>query len=136
VQLLELAGRVDAELLREHGPGPLERRQGLCLPVRSVQGEHQPAPQPFAQWVGLRQALELRDDLDVTAELEAGVDLLLERLQAELLEPRDFPGQGRLPAQVREGGAAPEFECLVQDLVGHARIGAVPACGAQQVFEP
>ena len=136
VQQLEIARRIDAELLRQHGPRPLERRQGLRLPVRSVQGEHQPAPESFAQWVGLRQAFELRDHLDVAAEVEASLDLLLERLQAELLEPRDLSGQGGLAAQVGEGGAAPELERLGQDLVGDPRVGAVPACGAQQVFEP
>ncbi len=136
MQQLEIARRIDAELLRQHGPRPLERRQGLGLSVRSVQGEHQPAPQSFAQWVGLRQALELRDHLDVAAEVEASLDLLLERLQAEFLEPRDLPGQGRLAAQVREGRTAPELECLGQHLVRHARVGAIPARAAQQVFEP
>ena len=136
VQQLQITRRIDAELLREHGPRPLECRESLPLPVRSVQGEHQLAPQSFAKWVGLRQAFELRDHLDVTAEVEASLDLLLERLQAELLEPRDLSGQGRLAAQVGEGRAAPELERLGQHLVGHARVGAVPACGAQQVLEP
>jgi hypothetical protein len=52
MQQLEMARRIDAELLRQHGPRPLERRQGLGLPVRSIQREHLPAPQSFAQWVG------------------------------------------------------------------------------------
>ena len=136
VKQLEIARRIDAELLRQHGPRPLERRQGLRLSVRSVQGEHQPAPESFAQWVGLRQAFELRDHLDVAAEVEASLDLLLERLEAELLEPRDLSGQGGLAAQVGEGGAAPELECLGEDLVGDPRVGAVPACRAQQILEP
>ena len=135
MQQLQITRRIDAELLREHGPRPLECRESLPLPVNGTRRASARAT-VVREWVGLRQAFELRDHLDVTAEVEASLDLLLERLQAELLEPRDLSGQGRLAAQVGEGRAAPELERLGQHLVGHARVGAVPACGAQQVLEP
>ena len=47
-------------------------KQSSIIVVRRLQ--HQLAPQSFAQWVGLRQDFELRDDLDVTTEVEASVD--------------------------------------------------------------
>jgi hypothetical protein len=93
VQLLERAGGVDAELVGEQLPRPLERPKRVGLAVQAVEREHELAPQPLAKRVGTGEGLELGHRLRVPTELELGRDLLLDGLEPELLEPRDLSGE-------------------------------------------
>ena len=92
------------------------RLQRLGLTPRSVEREHQLAPQALPQRVLRDQRLELADELSAAAELEVGVDPLLERLQAQLLEPADLGLGERLEGEVGERWAAPQRERLAEQL--------------------
>ena len=121
---------VDPELLGQDRPGSLEGGERLRLAVGAVEREHQLAPQAFAQRVRPREALELGDHVRVMAEVELGVELLLQGLEAELLEAGDLACERGLIGEVRQGGAAPERERLGQDPVGRPRLGAVRPCAS------
>ena len=62
------------------------------------------------------QPLELADELSAAAELEVGVDPLLERLQAQLLEPADLGLDEGLEGEVGERWAAPQGQRLPEQL--------------------
>ena len=61
----------------------------------------------------------------MAAEREIGVDALLERDGAELLEARDLGLGERLVEEVRERGAAPERERLAERALGRGRISCL-----------
>ena len=68
--------------------------------------------QPLPQRVLSHERLELADQLGVAAELELGRDALLERAEAQLLEPGDLRLGERLVRELRECRPAPERQCL------------------------
>src|ERR671922_3062932 len=65
----------------------------------------------------VHEGFELRDQVRVPAELEVGVEALLERCEAKLIEPRDLVRE-RLVGQVAERWAAPLAQRLAQLLRG------------------
>ena len=71
------------------------------------------------------ERLELGDELGVAPEREVGLDPLLERDGAELLEPRDLGLGERLVEEVGERRAAPERERLAQRALGRRRVAAL-----------
>ena len=77
-------------------------RASACRSERYRASISPPHRRSRSGWACVRPSSS-RDDLDVAAEVEAAVDLLLERLQAELLEPRDLPRQGGLGRSGRRG---------------------------------
>jgi hypothetical protein len=68
------------------------------------------------------EPLELRDDLGVTAEREIGVDPLLDRAQAEVLEPVDVGAGEVLVPEVGERLAAKEIERRTEELALAGRV--------------
>ena len=66
------------------------------------------------------EPLELGDELSARAELEVGIDPLLQGIQAELLEPADLALREALQLEVAERRAAPQRERLPQ------RLGSLP----------
>ena len=123
LRALQLGPGLDAELLDERlaRAGVLRERLGLA-PV-AVQREHQLRAQTLAQRLGRDEGLQLRHELGVPSECEVGVDPLLERAQAQLLEAR----------RVELRRAAPERERVTQSRRRDCRLGA--ACGRDQVVE-
>src|SRR5918994_2237027 len=84
------------------------------------------------------EPLELGHELGVAAEGKVGLDPLLERGQAQLLETRDLTLRERLERDVRERRAAPQSERCSQRLgrkVGLAR-GEQLSTVAEQALEP
>ena len=75
-----------------------------CLPG-AVEGEHELPAQPLAQRVLGDEGLELADELGMAAELELGVDQLLPRRRAELLEPRHLDAARTARARGRRAAA-------------------------------
>ena len=51
METLESAGGIDPELLGEEIPGSGVRGERIRLPSGTIEGEHQHAPEPFAQRV-------------------------------------------------------------------------------------
>ena len=84
------------------------RAQRLGLPARAVEREHQLPAQPLAQRVLRDERLELATSSRACAEREVRVDALLQRVQAQLLEPLDLALRERLVREVGERRAAPE----------------------------
>ncbi len=90
MQALEPVGGIDPEVLGEDGPGAPERAEGLGLPARTIEREHQVPPQPFAQRVFPSQGVEIPDQAGVTPERKLGGELLLDGGQTQLLQARDL----------------------------------------------
>ncbi len=114
VEPSELRRRVDPELLGQELSGPLERGERVGLPARAVEREDQLPPQAFAERVVCGERLELADDLGVPAEREHGLRTVLDRGQAQLIEPGRLGKQRPLLAEVGERGTTPERERLVE----------------------
>jgi hypothetical protein len=91
------------------------------LAVAAVQGEHQLRAQALAQRVAPDQGFQLADELSLAAEREIGFDQLLERHEAELLEPCDLLLGKRLVGEIGQWRAAPEVKRLTEDQGGSAR---------------
>jgi hypothetical protein len=92
--------------------------EGVGLPSRTVEGEHQLPAQPLVQRVLGDELLELADDAVVATERELAVDPVHDGSEAQLLEPLDVGARGRLEAEAGEGAAAPERERLLEQLQG------------------
>ena len=108
LQLLQRAARVDPELVGEHPAGILVRVERLRLPTTAVQGQHELPAQPLAEGVLRQEPLELRDEIALASELELGVESILERGEAQLVEARDLGlGEG-LVAEVGQRRPSPE----------------------------
>ena len=120
----QLVARLEAELVGEELPAAAIRIEGLGLPARAVEREHQLRPTAFSQRVLPNESFQLRDHLRVAAELEVGVDPLLERRGAAVLELRPL-GPGDRIVEIGERRTAPEGECLAQPLGGDVGFAAV-----------
>ena len=114
LEALQLRARVDAELL-DQDPAPLliglER---LGLASRAVERDHQLPARPLAQRILGDKRLELADDLRVSPQREIGLDALLDRREAQLLEPRDRRLGEVVVGEVPERRTAPQVERLAK----------------------
>ena len=118
LQLLQRRAGLDAELVDELAAALLEDIERLGLTPGSIQGEHQLRPAALAVRLDPNERLELGDHLGVPPELQLDLHPLLERLRAQLLEPRDLGlGEG-VVGQLGERCPAPERECLVERCAG------------------
>jgi hypothetical protein len=114
VQVLEPLARFQAELGHEQSAHLAIGGQGVGAASGAQQGEHQQPVQVLAQSMRPDQLLQLGRDLVVAAEMQIGLDPGLERLCAQLGQPRAcVPLQGagwdvgqRLAAP--QGGAHPQ----------------------------
>ena len=77
----------------------------------------------------LDELFQLADELACGAQLEVGVDALLERRESRLLEPADLVAGERLEREVLERRPAPERERRAQLLGALARLGAASLRG-------
>jgi hypothetical protein len=117
--LLELAqrgARLQPQLLVECRARVLVAGESVGLPARAVEGEHELTAQALAVGVLGDEGLELRNQRDVVAELELGVDQILAGDQAQLLEAQDLGRGERLVGEVGERRAAPQGERCSQCL--------------------
>ena len=121
LELAQLRAGVDAELLDEGLARGAVGGESIGLPAGTVEREHELRARPFAQWLRGDERLELGDELCVAAEREIGLDPLLQRDRAQLLEPGDLRLRERLVEEVGERGATPERERLAQRALGGSR---------------
>jgi hypothetical protein len=70
------------------------------------------------------QSLELAEDVRVLAELELGVDPVLDDAESELIELGDRRLGELVVLEVGERRPAPELLCLVQELDALSRLGS------------
>ena len=114
LQLLQGGARLEAELVPHrlaHPPKHLERRG---LPIAPIEGEHQLPAEPLAARVLRDQRLELGNEIAMAAELQVGLDPILERRQPQLLQPRHLRLRERLVPHVLVGRPAPQPERLAK----------------------
>ena len=117
-RLLELAQRtagLDTELLDEDVAQILVRGERLGLTAGAIQRKHQLRTQALAQRMLAHERLELADQVPVFAELELGVDALLDSRDVQLLEPSNLGLRELLLREVVERRAAPERERFAQE---------------------
>ena len=110
LEFLQSGVGVEPKLLREHAlalPVDVER---VCLAPGSIEGEHELAAQALAERMSADERLELGNELSRTAELELGVDLLLERGESKLLDPAGLDLAVLGVRELRERGPSPEAE--------------------------
>src|SRR4051812_19562301 len=72
--------------------------------------------------MGADERLDLADQLTVQPGAEVGLDPVLRRREAQLLETGDLGLRERLVQEVGEGGAAPERERRVEGAAGSAEL--------------
>ena len=102
---LERGPGLDAELLEERAPRLLVGVQRVRLAPVAVEREHQLPAQALSQRMLGDQGLELAEKLGVIAELELGVDSLLDHAQPQLLELRDRGLRERVVGEARRAAA-------------------------------
>ncbi len=122
-RLLEAAqgdARLHPQLAHQALVGVAVGRQRLGLAAAAVQGEHELAAQVLAQRLRADQPLQLARDLAVPSEGELGLDALLGRDRAGLLQlAGDGRGAGADHADhVGQRGAAPQRERRAEQLHG------------------
>src|SRR5438270_6528939 len=83
----KLRSGFQAEFLTQDGATLLEEPQRIRLPSGAIQGHHQLAPETLPEGLVGDKGRELGHDLAMLAELEIGVETVLEDRQAQLLKP-------------------------------------------------
>ena len=125
LDLLQRGPGIDAELIGQHRAGALVRPQRVGLTSRPVQRGHELGPEALAQRILLHPRFELTDQLRVPAELQIGIDAVLDRRGARLLEPGDHRAGEGVVREVDERVAAPQGERVpehVRRRLGVARV--------------
>ena len=92
---------------------PSRRRvavERLGLSPQTVERQHQLRLQALAQRVGVREALELGQKVEISLELELRLEPLLERDQAQLLEALGLNARERLVGELAVRRSPPEAE--------------------------
>src|SRR5207249_6272493 len=102
VQLAELATGLDPELVDERASCRLVDVERLRVASGAVEREHQLPPQPLAQRVVRDEGLELGDQRMMMAELQLGIESLLDGLETQLLESGDLDSSKTFVRKVRE----------------------------------
>ena len=134
-ELAQVGPWIDAELLDERLPRGAVGGERVGLPARAVERKHELCARTLSQGLRGDERFQLGDELGVPPEREVGLDPLLERDRAELLEPRDLRLRERLVEEVGERGTAPERERLAQSALGRDGISAFER-GAPILCEP
>ena len=134
LQPLQPRRRIDPQLLGQHRPGRLVHLQGVGLPPRPVQRQHQLAPQPLPGRMLGHQPLQLPDQPGVVAGGQPQLHQRLDRPQVQLLQPGRL-GQGPgLVGELGQGRGPPQPERLRQR--PGRRVPGRPAGLGDQPLEP
>ena len=134
LELLEAGSRLEPQLLAHRLARAPEHLERGGLPVAAVEGEHELPAQPLAGRVLGGERLELGHQRAVTAELEVGLDPILERGEPELVQPRDLGLRERLVADVLVRRPAPQLERLAEGR--RRRLGRLRAPASREALEP
>ena len=127
LEATQLLARLQPELVDEQAASLLVCRERVRLAPGPVQRQHQLAAQALAQRVLPDEPLELGHELGVPAELEIGVDPLLQRCQPLLLQA-GTRGQRERHVELRERDSSPEGERFGEQRRGLGRGSTPGAC--------
>ena len=111
---LQLRTGIEALLLGEELPHVLIDGQRVALAARSIEREHELAPEALSERVLLRELLDLTENLAMEACVEIGLDPILERIEAQALEPRRLRQRPPLAFEAEQRRSPPEGERVVQ----------------------
>jgi hypothetical protein len=111
LQPAKLRPRLEAELVGEHAPGLLKRLQRIRLTTAAVERQHQLAPQPLPERVVCQCGAERRCELAMFAEREPDLEVLLERVDVQRLQPASLGAEPRRAGQALQRRSAPERQC-------------------------
>ncbi len=114
VQLAETFAGVDAQFFAQDGGDLAVGAQRVGLPVGSVEGEHELAPEPFAEPVFLGQRVQLADDVGVPVEGEFDVHETFECAEPFFGQPLNLLHVQQFGRDVGERRAAPQGQRLAQ----------------------
>ena len=110
LDLLELGAGLDPELVDEAGACILVHLQGLGLPARTIQREHQLSAEGLSERMLGDEGFELADHIALASELEVGVDPLAADDEPQLLEASDLCLREVVECELGQSGTAPEVE--------------------------
>ena len=133
LELPQLRARLEAELVGEQLPAAAVGVERVGLPSRPVEGEHQLRAPPLSERVFSDERLELGHELCVPAELELGVDPLLERRGTLLLQLRALR-RGRPSRRGRR--AAGRARARAPPAAFGGASGVAPCASLDQQLEP
>jgi hypothetical protein len=85
-EVSQLVAGFEPQFVGERSPRLLVSAQSLCLPPRSVEGEHQLSAQALAVGVLGDERLEFADQLAMATEREVGLEPLFEGRDTSLVE--------------------------------------------------
>ena len=108
LELLQLDARLEPELVVQERPRLPVDLEPLGLPAAPVEREHQLRAEALAVRMLGGERLELRDERELAAERELGVDPLLDRRQTQLLEALHLDARERLELEVGERPSLPQ----------------------------
>ena len=107
---LELRAGLDSEFVDEAGACILVHLQGLRLPARTIQREHELPAERLAKRMLADEPFQLADHVAVTTELEVGVDLLPAGDEPKLLEPTGLRLREVVERELRQCRPTPQGE--------------------------
>ena len=119
----QLFARLEPELVHQHASRVLVRLECVCLPPGAVERQHQLRSKAFPQRMLLDELLQLAGQVASGAQLEVGVDALLERRESRLLQAADLIAGERLEGEVLERRSSPERQRGAELLGPLARLG-------------
>jgi hypothetical protein len=114
LQLPQRRARLEPELVDEQLPKVAVNRECVALPPRAVKSQHEQASRALAERLLAHEALELRNELAVPAELHVRLNPVLERLQPTFFEVGDRALRKRVVGDLGERRAGPQTERLAQ----------------------
>jgi hypothetical protein len=123
LEVVEGAAGIDAELVDERSARALIDGEGVRLTTAAIERQHLQRTDALAQRMLLRERREFSDEIRMTSETQVGLDAILERHQAKLLEPRDRSVCERVVGEVGKRGTAPQIKRLAQRRGGGRRVG-------------
>ena len=113
-ELLQLEPGLEPELVVQAVPRLPVHLEPVGLPAAAVEREHQLRPETLAERVVGAERFELGHERQVAAERELGVDALLDRGEAQLLEPLGLDPCEPLELEIRKRPSMPQRLGLAQ----------------------
>ncbi len=110
LEVAELGARFEPQLVAHEAAEHAERCEGVGLPTRAVEGEHELSAEAFVKRMEPYERLELADCVGLASQGDHGLEASLERLQAKTFESCDLRLCERLAREVGERRPTPELE--------------------------
>ena len=115
--LLELPQRdtrLDTDLVDQHVTSSPEGPQGIRLPSRAVQRQHQLRPNPLTERVGHHRLLELGHDQLMATRFDQRIHTVLTRDRSHLVEAVALKHREVDVRELAQGRTAPQVQSLLQ----------------------